>query len=222
MTKPIHNYTQNAWQGENYELSKDIKDIAKEVRAYVKKNYKEYKFSVRIERYSGGQSMSISLMSGPIDAILGYYSEEWQNDFIVVVKKETPTYIQYNQYHDDYNEEHASLRGGYVIHEKVITMMKDVIGFAQRFNYNDSDGMIDYFNTNFYLHVNIGNWDKPYKNSKKVETANKDFKFRDHPDVVVTNILSKKLYEGITNKNKDETIEDAINILPDFNESWKI
>lgn len=34
--------------------------------------------------------------------------------------------------------------------------------------YDESDSQIDYFNTAFYISINIGRWDKPYKlNSKK-------------------------------------------------------
>lgn len=29
--------------------------------------------------------------------------------------------------------------------------------------FDESDGMIDYFHTAFYIHINVGKWDKPYK-----------------------------------------------------------
>ena len=34
--------------------------------------------------------------------------------------------------------------------------------------YDESDSQIDYFNTSFYISINIGRWDKPYKYNKKV------------------------------------------------------
>ena len=32
--------------------------------------------------------------------------------------------------------------------------------------YDNSDAMTDYFNTAFYIDINVGRWDKPYKNTK--------------------------------------------------------
>jgi ABC-type nitrate/sulfonate/bicarbonate transport system substrate-binding protein len=34
--------------------------------------------------------------------------------------------------------------------------------------YDESDSQIDYFNTAFYISINIGRWDKPYKLNNKV------------------------------------------------------
>ena len=34
-------------------------------------------------------------------------------------------------------------------------VMKDVVAYCMSFNYDDSDGQIDYFDTNFYLHETI-------------------------------------------------------------------
>ena len=44
---------------------KDIKIIAKEVRQELKKEFPKCVFSVQIERYSMGQSMTVSLMKSP-------------------------------------------------------------------------------------------------------------------------------------------------------------
>ena len=41
--------------------------------------------------------------------------------------------------------------------------MGEVHSLVNSYNYDDSDGMIDYFDTNFYMHLNVGKWDKPYK-----------------------------------------------------------
>lgn len=47
---------------------KDLKDIAKEVKQQLKKKYPLCTFSVRIERYSMGQSLHVSLMTAPFPA----------------------------------------------------------------------------------------------------------------------------------------------------------
>jgi hypothetical protein len=60
---------------------------------------------------------------------------------------------------------------------------KKVVGSLNKnlnsYNYDDSDGMVDYFDTNFYGGVQIGKWDKPYVvENKKIEAKVERFKKR--------------------------------------------
>ena len=41
--------------------------------------------------------------------------------------------------------------------------MKNVCDFVMSYNFDDSDPMTDYFCTNFYLHLGVGTYKKPYK-----------------------------------------------------------
>ena len=52
------------------------------------------------------------------------------------------------------------------------------------YNYDDSDGMVDYFNTNFYGYVHIGKWDKPYEVSESKSSGNQ-----------ISNNLQQKAYQ---------------------------
>jgi hypothetical protein len=47
------------WEGRNYDLHLDIKEIAKIVRSQFKKKFPGYKISARISRFSGGQSLDV-------------------------------------------------------------------------------------------------------------------------------------------------------------------
>ena len=38
--------------------------------------------------------------------------------------------------------------------------------------YDESNAQIDYFNTAFYIDINIGRWDKPYVYNNKVSLSN--------------------------------------------------
>jgi hypothetical protein len=174
MTDPIHKYTQSAWQGDNYKSGMDIKDIAKALRKELKKKHPDHKFSVRIERYSGGQSMNIELMSAPYKPIIESISEEWQDGERVRVHKPVKEQVAQLNHHclDDYKSDDDSpyvRNNGYVIDDRAIEVMKTAVGFAQGYNYDDSDSMIDYFNTNFYLHIGIGRWDKECENTEVAE-----------------------------------------------------
>jgi hypothetical protein len=163
---PTHNYTGYGWEGENYESGLDIKEIAKRLRKHLKDNHREYKFSVTIERYSGGQSLNIYLMEAPYKVVKGAYTHEWVDGTQEIVYKEIDEqYAQLNHHClNDYADSDIK-NNGYVLDERVIPVLKDAVSFAQGYNYDDSNSQIDYFNTNFYMHLSVGKWNRPCANS---------------------------------------------------------
>lgn len=148
-------YTQNGWAGSNYDSKLSTKEISANVRAYAKKNFPEFKFSVRSEWSMYADSMYIELKSGPcvpfvegsISAERGYMStmssvKAWKDEL-------TP---------------------------KVFAALNAVSNYASSFRYNDSDGMQDYFDTNFYIHIEVSDEykviePKAKKSSIKTEKA---------------------------------------------------
>lgn len=171
--KPRFNYTGYGWEGQNYDRNIGIKEIAKKVRTHLRTQFPDCKFSVTIERYSGGQSMNISLMEAPFKAILKKGSIV-NNEFVSMQDQgyKFEHYGQLNQYtfSDDYNSISLPIRGwnnGQQLSRKAWDVMKEAYKYAVSFNYDDSDAMIDYFHTNFYLHLNIGKWDKPFKRRRR-------------------------------------------------------
>lgn len=148
-------YTQNGWAGSNYDSKLSTKEIAANVRAYAKKNFPEFKFSVRSEWSMYADSMYIELKSGPCvpfvegsrSAERGYMStmstvKGWENEL-------TP---------------------------EMFKVLDAVTTYASSFRYNDSDGMQDYFDTNFYIHIEVSDEykviePKAKKSSIKTEKA---------------------------------------------------
>ena len=67
------------------------------------------------------------------------------------------------------------------------------------YNYDDSDGMVDYFNTNFYGYVHIGKWDKPYEVSESKSSGNQ-----------ISSSLQQKAYKKYLKEhpNSKMTFED--------------
>lgn len=148
-------YTQNGWAGSNYDSKLSTKEIAANVRAYAKKNFPEFKFSVRSEWSMYADSMYIELKSGPCvpfvegsrSAKRGYMStmstvKGWENEL-------TP---------------------------EMFKVLDAVTTYASSFRYNDSDGMQDYFDTNFYIHIEVSDEykviePKAKKSSIKTEKA---------------------------------------------------
>lgn len=127
-------YTVNGWAGSNYDSKLSTKEIAAKVRAFAKKNFPEFKFSVRSEWSMYTDSMYIELKSGPCvpfvagsrSAERGYMStmstvKGWENEL-------TP---------------------------EMFKVLDAVTTYANSFRYDDSDGMQDYYDTNFYLKIKV-------------------------------------------------------------------
>ena len=109
--------------GSNYDSKLSTKEISAKVRSYAKKNFPEFKFSVRSEWSMYTDSMYIELKSGPCvpfvegsrSAERGYMStmstvKGWENEL-------TP---------------------------EMFKVLDAVTTYASSFRYNDSDGMQDY------------------------------------------------------------------------------
>lgn len=129
-----HFYTQNGWEGSNYDSSLSTKDIAALVREYCKQNWNQWRFSIRCHFASMCSEISVQLKGGPIAS--GLVGEQG-------------TCCQEFGYQTRYR--YRSERDERVAPEAEI-VMQDVIAYLKSFNYDDSDGMIDYFDTNFYIH----------------------------------------------------------------------
>lgn len=132
--KAMNFYTQNGWAGSNYDSKLSTKEIAAKVRAYAKKNFPEFKFSIRSEWSMYTDSMYIELKAGTcIPFIEGSRSAQrgcmstmstvkgWENEL-------TP---------------------------EMFKVLDAVTTYASSFRYDDSDGMQDYYDTNFYLSIKV-------------------------------------------------------------------
>jgi len=158
-------YTQNGWEGKNYDNNLSLKDIANKIREKIKKEMPGIKFSISTQYYSGGQSLHISLMSAPFKAILGHRTSSWENG--VREFKEIPDdngHAQLSEYSFKNGYDHETgYSNGTKLTREAWDVLDKIVHYVQSFNYNDSDSQIDYFNTNFYIHLNIGKWDKPFQ-----------------------------------------------------------
>lgn len=154
-----HFYTANGWEGSRYDGTIRTTDISARVKVYAKERYPEYKFSVRTEYFSGGSAIHINLMSGPVPA----FTAEAKRDYISTM---------------------SEIRNYPGLTDEVCAVLSDVVSYCNSYNYDDSDSMVDYFDTNFYLHIYVGSFEKPYQvvapKAKKVSTKTA------RPEVVVT------------------------------------
>lgn len=121
----------------------------KQVRDDLKKEFPDFKFSVRKEHYS---MVNVAIMSGPLDLRAG----------------EERDYIQVNTHwiQDHYKDK-----------PEIRDFLQKVSDIMNKGNYDRSDSMTDYFDVGFYTHLTIGQYDKPYVKTdggKKPKKAKSD------------------------------------------------
>lgn len=137
-------YTRNGWAGKNYKCGRNTKDIANIIRTWLKEEYSDCKFSVFCSSASMCSSLYVYLMEAPYDV----FSENASG-----YERECG-HIDINQYWFDRENR---------LVPRAKEMMREVLEVIKSYHMDDSDAMIDYFDTNFYLTFGVGKWDKPFK-----------------------------------------------------------
>lgn len=152
------NYTGYGWEGKNYKLHQSTKDIAAEIRKNVRKLYpaKEgYKIGVTYESFAGGSAINIDIKAAPFQI----HRAEWAKHYKHA--KETRDWQPLQDFQDNFWDElraqgkydHREYSAEYT--EETMALRRALEKMGNSYRFNDSDGMIDYFDTNFYLHVQV-------------------------------------------------------------------
>ena len=131
-------------------------EFSAKVREFVKNIYPECKFSVTFDSASMCSEIHVTLMESPyrlnktFDELTdhelydGHYSYNYQ----------------FGHETDD-NQKKYFLKNCYT--PEITKIIKDVDNYVNSYRYDDSDGMIDYFDTNFYYFgCKAGKWNKEY------------------------------------------------------------
>jgi hypothetical protein len=153
--KAMNFYTANGWAGSNYDSKLSTKEIAAKVRVFAKKNFPGFKFSVRSEWSMYTDSMYIELKEGTcIPFVEGSRSAE---------RGYMSTMSTVKGWEDELTPE-------------MFKVLDAVTTYASSFRYDDSDGMQDYYDTNFYLKIKVSDEykvvePKAKKSSVKAEKA---------------------------------------------------
>lgn len=175
----MHFYTANGWAGSNYNGNLTLKEIAKIVRYYVKEKYPTCKFSIRTKYASMCQELHAELLELP--APLYKTVEDLKNEGLteVATYEYNGEIKNYEKYKEEVKKCMKYLRNGGILNKDVFTdedffeaykiglekypdryaikteylqsVLDDVNGFIQSYNYEDIDGMIDYCDVNFYF-----------------------------------------------------------------------
>lgn len=171
-------YTQNGWEGSRYDANLSLKEIAKIVRTYVKEKYPTCKFSVRTSYASMCQELHVEIKEFPAQMFKS--GDDLRKEGLYEHIKATGydgKPLEYDRYKEEIDEMERKLRRNRLFeldswtdedliqaYEKAVeknpfygikteyfkSVLEDVDSFVQSYNYDDSDGMVDYFDNNFY------------------------------------------------------------------------
>jgi len=110
------------------------------------------KFSLSVRNHS---TISCTIKSAPIDLIANS-NETCGKDFYQVSRGFKPNDSRYEQVNPYHYKDHFS--------GKALEIVDKVVKALYTADYYDrSDAMTDYFDTAYYVDVNIGKWDKPFE-----------------------------------------------------------
>jgi len=147
--------------------------ISKIARQQLKKEFPNSTFSVTSQYYSGGSSITLSLMKADFKIIkdvkdipeeaferlerVGRYKKE------DVIAQQSKTYHQLNHYTLMKKYDELDWNNGVFLTEQAHKVLNRAVEIIQHYNWDHSDTQTDYFDVHFYLHVQIGKWDKSFE-----------------------------------------------------------
>lgn len=173
-------YTQNGWKGSNHDWNRSLKEVAKIVRTYVKEKYSTCKFSVRTSYASMCQELHVEIKEFPTQMYktADDLRKEGLRHHVKTTSYDGKP-IEWDEYNEDISEMERKLRHNDLFtldswaDEELIeayaaaleksayhygikteyfkNVLDDVNAFVNSYNYEDCDGMIDYFCVDFYF-----------------------------------------------------------------------
>lgn len=148
--EPLHNYSGHGWEGSEYRKHRFTSTteiaamIRKELRRFAKKE--GIKISVRTKYFAGGSSIDVDVTSISFDPFTECYKEYLRSDRNFI----------------------HNCRHMYNPHMRWI--FRRLKWTVNKYNFDDSESMIDYFSVNFYDHVGL-NWELRRDLEKEYETV---------------------------------------------------
>lgn len=149
-------YTAFGWEGANHSWNRSLKEVAQIVRAYVKEKYPTYKFSVRTSYASMCQELHVDLKESPIEIYktVDELTREDKSEFFRKANRNdywtlsSWTDKEFAAEYERITSEHGNFFR--ILNETTKAVIDDVDSFVNSYNYHDCDGMIDYFDVDFY------------------------------------------------------------------------
>lgn len=131
-----HVYEEYGWTGKNYTGEHDLQKLAKIFRDWLRKVYPFCKFSVVTSR--GYRTVQITLSVADFNPFAG----------------ENKKYYDISRYDVETDPE---------LTDRAKDMFANIRNYVNTYNYDHSDLMADYYDTNFYISLAIGQYENPFK-----------------------------------------------------------
>lgn len=132
----------------------NVTEVAKRVRKELKAQIPDCKFSVTIQKFSGGQAMKVALMSAPFEA---FSTMANVNEYELQSQ-----YSQLNHYQLSRESNDEFICNGVYLTPEAWNVLKKAVKIGQGENWSNSDIQTDYFDVNYYFSIDIGKWNKPF------------------------------------------------------------
>lgn len=163
--------------GSNYKPGISTKETAKEIRQHLKKRFKEVKFSVT----SDYNHIRVEIKESPYN----YKKLEYRPELKA---------SDYRRYEAEHNKE-------------LNAILEYVKKLAKSYNYDDSDAMTDYFNTNFYQSISIDYEYKQTEQTEEIKQAIKDFRNQLAADHEAEELRKKEEFKKYQEQEEKDQIE---------------
>lgn len=144
-------YTQNGWEGSRYQYGLSTKEIAAKLREEIKQKYPRkdgYRIGVVYNSFSMGSSIDVIVRGAPFKV----FNKEYQDAYLA------KDWDKIHKMQDAIRNAagNDALRNGSLEYtSETVALLEDLKSMARSYRMDDSDGMIDYFHTNFYDHVTV-------------------------------------------------------------------
>lgn len=158
----------------------DSKAITAAIRQEVKERFPQCKFSITKDSYSGGWALHINLMEATFNPFrtINSFDEvhHTYNDGLRTLEQlnadRVRGYSQLNRYQlvEEWKPEHWC--NGAFLTKEAHEILAEVVRITDKYNWDNSDAQTDYFDVNFYVHLSIGKWDKPFTMKNEVPNGN--------------------------------------------------
>lgn len=149
-------YTQNGWKGSRYDSSRSLKEIAESVRQFIKEQFPTYKFSVRTHYASMCQKLIVEMKEAPCKVYKDYSELTEQDKHDLIHRMKYNNVFTLTCWNDaELEQEFTRIwnkHGNWYrcVSDQIKAAAEAVDDYVNSYNFSDCDGMIDYFNVNFY------------------------------------------------------------------------
>lgn len=147
------------------------KTIVQMIRGQIKTAFPNMKFSLTQEHYAGGWSVHLSILQSPVRMKLRFdelsdkakfrYGDDGRRSLEQLKSMQESDHHQLGHLISE-NYDPNTWNNGVFLTKEGHSIMQKIIKIINHYNYDNSDAMTDYFDVNFYVHLNLGKWDKPF------------------------------------------------------------